>query len=70
MLFCICAHYQNVSHLKNEQKITIETLNSLIREIYSIQGILNACPYSDEHAGEIVSAYYYEKGEKVEEKKR
>ena len=59
MLFCICAHYQNVSHPKSEQKITVETLNSLIWEIYMIQGIINACPYSNEHTGEIVSAYYY-----------
>lgn len=34
--------------------MTIETLNSVIKEIYHVYGMLNACPYEKRYCGSIV----------------
>ena len=33
-------------------------------------GILNACPYYNGNCGQIISAFLYEKGNKIDEKKK
>ena len=66
----MCVHYQNVSHKQGPQKMTLQTLNSVIREIMMNHSFLNSCPFSDYGFGKIISGNFYLKGDKVEEKKK
>ena len=65
LIYCLTVHYQNVTHLSNGQKMSIQTLNSIIREILLNYGVLSACPFSRNSYGQIVSGCFYSKGDKI-----
>lgn len=51
MIFCIGVHYQNTPMSSDCQEMTIETFNSIIKEIGRSTGFLNACPFSNKYMG-------------------
>lgn len=55
-LFCLIVHYQNCY----SKKLTCESYNSLLREIYADRMMVNACPYSKRYCGRVLSARYYQ----------
>lgn len=65
MLFCLGVHYQGVHHSSDSQEMTVETFNSMVREMHRSTGFLNACPYTHKYFGQIEYGCFYEKGNKV-----
>jgi hypothetical protein len=65
MLFCIAVHYQNIYQGNNTQRMSVETLNSVISYINKSTGYMNACPFTNKYFGKILYGCYYEKGDKI-----
>jgi hypothetical protein len=59
MIFCLCIHYQNIYQGGGSQKMSIETLNSLIGYMLKSTGYINACPFTNKYFGRIIYACYY-----------